>query len=172
MTSTTTSGTARRPATRWRTVDIVVGAVLEQADQDFAQHVDLARRAVAGVHLDAAVARGDHAGRALGVGRAGVAAQVVLKPPQQRGRRLVRSRKVHVDRPGRAEGPAQLAGVAPQGGQQRVADPLRRAVLAAAYDAVGGLRAERLPQGQRGLRQPQVHVAVGAERGEQVDLGE
>ena len=40
--------------------------VVEQPDQHLAQHVDLAARPVAGVHLDRAVARGKDARRELG----------------------------------------------------------------------------------------------------------
>jgi len=53
--------------------------VLKQAEQHLAEHVDLARGPVTGVHLDRPVPGGERAAfRAYGVGR-----QVGLEPPQQ-----------------------------------------------------------------------------------------
>ena len=51
----------------------------EQADDDLAQHLDLAGAAVAGVHLHAAVAVGER----RRVGRDAVVGEVVLEPAEQ-----------------------------------------------------------------------------------------
>ena len=63
----------------------------------------------------------------------------------------------------------QLAQVAAEGGQQRVADLAVAGVVAAGDRAVHA--GERSPQVVAGVRQPQVQVVVGGQRLEQLDLG-
>ena len=101
--------------------------VLEQPDQHLAQHVDLAGRAVAGVHLEAAVVVGEAAAGALGDGRGVVGAQVVpgasragcrasrqARPPcgRRRDRRRASRRSSRVSRPSEASSgwPTRLGG--------------------------------------------------------------
>ena len=144
--------------------------VLEQPDQHLAQHVDLSRGAVAGVDLHREVG-----GRARP--RGGLAAS---------GARL--ARRSACSQPSRvvgsawpaprccsaaqvAERAAQLAGVAAQRGEQRVPDHGRRTGRRRAPPAPRGRRRQRLPQRGGGLRQPEVDVAVLAERAQQLDLG-
>ncbi len=146
--------------------------VLEQTDQHLAQHVDLAGRAVAGVHLQAAVGRVvDPAGPLLGAwargwraGRAGGAPAGWSAP--RRARRPARRAGPAAPGCGRApgcRGPARRAAGGrrarpsgpPSGGPGR---PVPRAVAAG------------LPQRRRGLRQPQVHVAGAGQGAEQRDL--
>ena len=93
----------------------------EQVEQRLAQHLDLAGRAVAGVHLDGAVG-------GSGRGRLGVVAQRRLHSAEQ-GRRGGRGREVLVlvD----LEQLLQLAGVAGQAGEQRVRDGQRARVVGA-----------------------------------------
>ena len=91
------------------------GVGLQQAEHDLAQHLDLAVRPVAGVHLHGACRRRDG-----DLGRT-VVAQLALQPAEQRGRR-VGARVVLVDEAGHGgrEPHLQLAHVAPERGQQRV----------------------------------------------------
>ena len=101
-----------------------------------------------------------------------LAAMSLLQPGEQgRGRfdpAVPRSPTSLLD--DRRERALQLAHVATEGGEQRVADPLVGAVLAARHGA--GRSVERVPERGRGVRQPEVHVAVLAERAEQLDLGD
>ncbi len=144
--------------------------VLEQADQHLAQHVDLPRRAVTGVHLEAPVARVVTAAGALVDRRRVVGPQVVLKQPEE-GRRVAGRRQHGVARrePGPAQRAAQLTRVAAQRGEQRVTDQPGRLVLVTGDDSADVL--ERVPENRGSLREVQVDVAVLSERGEQVHLG-
>ena len=147
--------------------------VLEQADQHLAQHVDLARGPVARVHLEAAVGRVVVAAGPLLDRRGVVGAQVGLEQTQQR-RPVVGGwrHRVAVREARSVEGAAQLARVAPERRQQRVADQLGRlVVLAGDGSARAAHAAERVPQRRRGLREVEVHVAALAERPQQLDLG-
>ena len=63
----------------------------------------------------------------------------------------------------------QLAQVAAEGGQQRVADVAVAGVVAAGDLAV--LAGELSPEVVAGVGQPQVKVVVGGQRVEQFDLG-
>jgi hypothetical protein len=140
--------------------------VLEQADQHLAQHVDLARGSVARVHLEAAVGRVVVAAGPLVDGGGVVGAQVGLQQTQQR-RPVVGGWRhgVAVGEARSVEGAAQLTRVAPERGQQRVADqPGRLVVLAGDGSARAAHAAERVPEGRRGLREVEVHVAALAER--------
>jgi hypothetical protein len=56
---------------------------LEHAQQNLTQYVDLPGGAVARVHLDAAVVRGELAA----LGGEGVGAEIVLQPAEKRGGR-------------------------------------------------------------------------------------
>ncbi len=143
---------------------LVVG---EHAEQNLSENVDLARRAVAAVHLHRAV---------VGAQRPSVAPHLVggdvgLQPAQQ-GVGAVgagRSREVFVGLRVRRQAALQLAKVAAEGGQQRMAD-LAVAGVAAAGDLAVHV-GERLPQPVAGVRQPQVQIVVGGQRVEEFDLG-
>ena len=71
------------------------------------------------------------------------------------GRRRRGRRGVH--RVGGLQRALELAQVAAERGEQRVADPLVGVVLDARHAAA--LAGERVPEGRRGVRQPQVHLA-------------
>ena len=147
--------------------------VLEQADQHLAQHVDLARGPVARVHLEAAVGRVVVAAGPLVDGGGVVGAQVGLEQTQQR-RPVVGGwrHRVAVREARSIEGAAQLARVAPERRQQRVADQLGRlVVLAGDGSARAAHVAERVPQGRGGLWEVEVYVAALAERSHELDLG-
>ncbi len=135
----------------------------EQAEQDLAQHVDLAGRAVTGVHLHRAV------GRVMGaaLGADGVGGDVGLQPAEQGiGMGCGGQEFVGI---GRRQAALQFAQVAAQGGQQGVPDNAVAGVLPARDRLVDVLKG--LPERLAGVRQPQVQVVVGGQRAEQFDLG-
>ena len=103
----------------------------EQAEDDLAQHLDLPRRPVAGMHLHAAIGRVENP---FAVGRELVGREVVLEPAEQVGRALdthpVEPRvdgRVDVDE--RGERALELTDVAAQRREQRVPDALVRGVV-------------------------------------------
>ena len=144
------------------------GVVVEQPDQHLAEHVDLARRAVAGVDLEAVVVDGGHPTRPHRLVGSAVGTKVVLEPAEQRRPVLDLGGRGDVD-PHAVEDPAQLTGVAAQRGEQRVVDPLGGRVVVAGDDAADS--SQRVPERGRGLRQPEVDVASLAESRQQLDLG-
>ena len=104
-----------------------VGSSCEQADQHLAQHVDLPRRAVAGVHLHRAVVRGAAACARRRVGR-GVGPRSCWSQPEQRvGRRRRRwslvalGRSPSVRRSSRASRPSEPSRGWPHRGGRGVA---------------------------------------------------
>ncbi len=141
------------------------GVVRQQADDDLAQHLDLTRAAVAGVHLHAAVAGGV-------VEDGGSAARVVvpdprLQVPERRGRRARRGQP----RGARAEvrhPDLQFGRVPGHRRQQRVATRHPEPRAAQRQGGEGGLHAA--PQLRGRVREPQVHRPVLAERREHREL--
>ena len=130
----------------------------EQAEHDLAEHLDLAVRAVAGVHGDRAVVRGEHV---VARGRP-VVAHVALQALQQRHRRAVRAGVVRVDAGEARQPQLQFPDVPAERGEQRMARELGGGIGAARGHA-HGQRRDAVPQGGRGVRQPQVHVAMAGE---------
>ncbi len=160
------------------------GVVGEQPEQHLAQDLDLTRRTVARVHLDAAVGRVERARGAIGqrVGR-----DVLLQPGQQVGPRprwLRKERSDCLETSGhvvsrrlvprllnhRRERPLELAQVPAEGGEQGVADA-QVGVVGPARDGAG-CADEGVPERRGGVGQPQVDVAVLTERGEELHLGD
>ncbi len=143
--------------------------VVEQPDEHLTQHVDLARGAVAGMYLQAAVVGRRHPrGPELAVGSP-VGAEVGLEPAEERGPLLQRGSRGRLDADV-VEDPAQLAGVTAQGCQQRVVDSLGgRVVVARDHPADAP---QVVPEHRRGLGKPQVDVTSLAERAEQLHLGD
>ncbi len=138
--------------------------LVEPVQDRVAERLDLARAAVAGVDLDAAVARVGHevaGGRAIG-------AHVGLDPGEERPLR-VRDRMVVVDRAGARDDELQLARVVPPRAEQPVADQRGRAVLGAAEGRLAAR--ERLPQRRRRMQDEQVDVATRAERAQHLEVG-
>ena len=110
---------------------VVVG---EQAEQNLAENVDLAGRAVAAVHLHRAVV-----GRSVRPSRPhGVGGDVGLQPAQQRVGAVVApaDQEVFVGLRVRRQAALQFAEVAAEGGQQRMADLAVAGVVAAGDRAV------------------------------------
>ncbi len=133
--------------------------VLEQVQQPLPQGLHLPGRAVAGVDLDGVVHRPRR--------RLPVRGDVGLQLSEQR-RGARRSRVVHVDHPDGAEPRLQLAHVAGEAGEQRMCDVERAHVVGAATRrfTVGELP----PHLDTRMRNPHVHIAIGAERGQHRDL--
>ena len=137
-----------------------VRVVLEQPDQHLAEHVDLARRAVAGVHLEAAVGRrrGDgrrarrRSARGWRAGRAAAARAAWSARPSAERRVASRLGEAGARRATRRSSRASR----PERGEQRVADALGRRVVVAGDDAaeVGEARptARARPAGGTGGR--------------------
>ena len=104
------------------------GVVGEQAEQHLAQHLDLAGRAVAGVHLDGAVVGSQ--GRAA-AGPAALARRSACSHWSRLSGAAARAAATGSStRRDRAQRALELAGVAAERGQQPVADPLVGAVAA------------------------------------------
>ena len=138
--------------------------VLEQAQQHLAQHVDLAGRAVTAVHLDRPVRHRQRATRRPDR----VGAQVGLEPAEQRVGRGG-ARVVMVEGVERREPALELAQVAAQRREQRVADAPVPDVVASRHGP--GQVAGRPPLRLAGVREPQVEVVVRRERRQQVEVG-
>ena len=100
------------------------GVVLEQPDQDFTEYVDLSARAVAGMHLDRAVARVEpsRAQRSRGPDARWPAGRPGASPTSVDGVEAVGAsdRMVHVD--DRTDRALQFASVSAEGSQQWVRD--------------------------------------------------
>ena len=145
----------------------------EQAEQHLAQHLDLAGRAVAGVHLDAAVVAG-RAEREPGSG-GGVGGEVGLEPAEQRAG-LVRCGRpcASADRRRRSTTAASVRCSSrrsrPSEASRGWPTCSRDAVLVRAAPRPGS-GGERLPEDGGGVRQPEVDLAVVAQGRQQLDLG-
>ena len=141
------------------------GIVGEQAEQRLAEHLDLTGRAVAGVHLHAAI--GGVECRALRRGSCSAAMSCCSQPSRfdcrcRRRRAPVRRRRPRVAACAAARGrraPARRAAGAPTRSWETSSDADDRPVQ------VG----QPLPQRVGRVRQPQVHVAVTAEGAEQLE---
>ena len=148
------------------------GVVLEQPDQHLAQHLDLACRAVAGVHLHTAVVLGQRPARELDGRRRVVGPDVGLQVPEQVVARRHGTQRGRVDGPGQDRQRAlQLAGVTAERGEQGVSGVRRGAVVVARHRTLRARPGQVGPERGRGLRQPEVDVTVLAECAEQLDLG-
>ena len=144
-----------------------VGSSCEQPDQHLAQHLDLAGRAVAGVHLDRPVV-GVVATRPTGrrvVGRRSAWSQ----PSRVVGSASGATTSVSSTRP--AEAALQLALVAAERGEQRVPDPAVAPVVARGDRALGEV-GQPLPEVGDGCGSQRCISRWSAERAEQLDLGD
>ena len=146
--------------------------LLEQVEDRVAQDLDLARAAVAGVDLDAAVAwierrPGIGAARERDAGRGAVGADVGLDAAEQRVRGE-RDRVVVIDVLVRAEHQLHLARVLAPGGEQPVVGQRRGRVVGAAHDRRPA--ADLLPQRGRRVQEEEVDVAPGRERAQHVEV--
>jgi len=140
------------------------GIVGEQAEQNLAEDVDLAGRAVAGVHLDGVVV----IAQLPAVGTNGVRSDVGLQPAKQSVGILTATQEfVGLWLCGQTA--LQLTQVPAEGGQQWVVDVAVAGVVAAGDGTVLG--GEPLPQVVAGMRQPEMEVVMGGEGVEQLDLG-
>ena len=143
------------------------GVVVEEAQQHLTQHVDLAGDAVAGVHLDRAVADGQDPA----VGPRQVGGEVALEPAEQ-----------GVGQRTRSAGSSSVAMAAVESARwsSRVSRPRLsssgcRTALVAVVDGPVDRAAgpgQGLPQRRRGVGEPDVDVAFGRERIDQLDLGD
>ena len=144
-----------------------VGSSASRPRIDLAEHLDLAGAAVAGVHLDAAVARVER--RRLGWTRS--SARSCLSRPSRvlgaGGRRRAGRRRVRA-RSGRGAAAARGRRATARSAAG-CASRWRAGVVAAAGGAV--LAGDGVPERGGGVVQPQVHVAVLGERGEDAQPG-
>ena len=143
----------------------------EQTQQHLTQHVDLASRAVAAVHLDRPVVVGAYP--AVCTHRVG--GDVGLQPAQQRvGSTLHAAHVLVLDcavlRAGAGQAAAQFPQIPAQRRQQRMAD-VEVAAIVGAGDAAA-CSAELPPQRIAGVRQPQVQVVAGRQGLEELQIGD
>ena len=140
--------------------------VLEQPEQHLAEHLDLAGRAVAAVHLDRPVAVGE--GAALAGGRRRRAGRAWSQPSSVSGSAVAAtSRRAVV-------APAPRLRCSSRWSRPREASSgcRTRRWLTSAARGVGPVEVgEPLPQVVARVRQPQVEVVVGGQRAQQLDLG-
>ena len=142
--------------------------VLEDVQDRVAQHLDLARAAVAGVDLDAAIAGVEQGPRVRLAGqrrsrRLAVGVDVRLDAAEQRVGR-VRHGVVMADVPGGAEHELHLACVAAPRGQQAARRQVGRRIVRAAHDRRHAGALDPVPQPGRGVQEEEVHVTPGGDR--------
>jgi hypothetical protein len=152
----------------------------EQVQDRFADDLDLAGAAVAGMHLETAVVRLErHAlvrcARERRPGGRAVAADVVLDSAEKRplplldDRMLVHNEAILVA----CENELHFAGVPTPGGKQRVPRQRRSGILRPTDDrrTAVGRRRDPCPELGRWVEEEEVYVARGGERAQDIEIG-
>ena len=143
-------------------------ALREHPGEHLAQHLHLARSAVAGVHLEGEIVGGTLAGWV----RALVVSDIALQQRKTTPDSLLVGARSRDGRLHRQEVLLELAHVAGEGGQQRVAGGERAGVVDPGGHGIGGPDGgDVVPQRRRGVWQPQVHVTRGRERLDEFAIG-
>ena len=151
----------------------------EQVEDRVAHHLDLAGAAVAGVHLQASIVRLQQRALVAGAGerqarRGAVGANVGLDSAEQRRSPFLDDEVVVDDDVVGCAGEDELhlASVLPPGGEQRILRQRRGRVLVAAHDrrAVARERGDPRPQLGRGVEEEEVHVPLGRQRVQDVEV--